>query len=75
MGVAAENAYLSFAGPDQADNGPYQYGLAGSRATDNSKDLPCLNLQVEIVVNDLAPELGPQPPNTDRRTWSFVELD
>ena len=61
--VLAQHDDLAGTGPDQADDRAQQHGLAGARTADHTQHFAPLNVEIEVVVNHLHAELGPQSAN------------
>ena len=56
----------------KADDGVEHDRLARARAADDPEDLAAFHGQVEVLVNDPAPELRAQAPDLDGRGFSFA---
>ncbi len=61
----AEDLDASFARPVEPEDGPKKHRLARARSADDAQDLAAVDVEVEMVVNDLPPELVAQVPHGD----------
>jgi hypothetical protein len=68
--ILAEQRDLARRLPVEADDGAQQHRLAGAGAADHPDHLARHDLEVEVVMHDLPPELGPQAVHPDDRIHS-----